>query len=200
MRTPRPTPIARLDQMRVLASPARQELVDALTRLGTASLAELGVALGRPADGLYYHVRLLARVGLVRAAGTRMRRGRREELFRTGARQFRVRYAAGSAPRARAMDAIVASMLRLGIRDFRRAQRSGTARVEGPARDLWALRTVGRLEEAQVRAVNRRIHDLVGAVNGTQPGGRLYAVTVLLTPLAHRAGPVRRRAPGRTRS
>ena len=53
MRSSRTAIVSRLDQMRVLASPVRQEMLDALTRMGAVSLAELGAVLGRPADGLY---------------------------------------------------------------------------------------------------------------------------------------------------
>jgi predicted transcriptional regulator len=65
----RTTRITRLDQMTVLASPVRQELLDVLARMGTVSLAEVAAALGRAPDGLYYHARLLHRAGLVESAG-----------------------------------------------------------------------------------------------------------------------------------
>ena len=58
-------------QMRALAAATRQEIVDVLPRMGTVSVAELAAALGRPADALYFHLRILKRAGLVRSAGTR---------------------------------------------------------------------------------------------------------------------------------
>src|SRR5437867_3237124 len=155
MRTRRTSIVSRLDQMAALASPARQELLDVLTRMGTASLAEIGSVLGRPSDGLYYHVRVLQRVGLVASAGTREHAGRREGLFRATATEFALRYASSPPPQARAVTAIVAGMLRLGIRDFRRGLAAGQNRVAGPDRDLWALRTTGWLLPSQVRRVNR---------------------------------------------
>ncbi|HET9620627.1 MAG TPA: helix-turn-helix domain-containing protein, partial [Kofleriaceae bacterium] len=43
-----------------LASPVRQEILDTVEALGgTATIAELAAQLGRPADGLYYHVTVL---------------------------------------------------------------------------------------------------------------------------------------------
>jgi len=185
--------ISRLDQKRLLASPLRQELLDVLARLGTASLTELGAVLGRPADGLYYHVRLLMRVGLVRSAGTRMRGGHSEAVFRAAARQYAVRYAPASRPHVQAMNDIVSAMLRLGIRDFRRALAGGGTRFEGPRRDLWAIRTTGWLRETQLGQVNRAIGALARSAGRHEPGGRLYAVTVLLTPLDHRANRTGRR-------
>jgi hypothetical protein len=182
-----PRSITRLDQMRILASPLRQELLDVMARMGAVSLAEVGAVLGRPADGLYYHVRLLARAGLVKPAGTRNRGGRPEALFRAAGPEFALRYAATPDSHSRAVTAVVAAMMRLGARDFRRALAAGGTRVEGPARDLWALRTTGWLLPAHVRRVNALIRRLSKATQQSSKSGRLYGVTVLLTPLDHRS-------------
>src|SRR5438105_3824602 len=106
----RGTIVVRPEHLRVLSSPIRQEVLDTLAGLGAVSLAELGAILGRPADGLYYHVRLLERAGLVRFAGTRRKRGRAETLVRATAPQFALRYAAAPPSRTRALNAIVGSM------------------------------------------------------------------------------------------
>src|SRR5437870_2803925 len=145
MRRPRRALVSRLDQMSALASPVRQELLDVLARLGEASLAELATALGRPADGLYYHVRALERVGLVRDAGSRVVAGRRERLVRALAPEYALRYGSRPPARASAVNTIVSSMLRLGIRDFRRGFGAKENRVGGRVRDVWALRTTGWL-------------------------------------------------------
>jgi hypothetical protein len=114
-------------------------------------------------------------------------------LFRAAAPQFGLRYTAGPSPRAQAVTDIVSSMLRLGGRDFRRALASQGNRLEGPERDLWALRTTGWLLPSQIRRVNRMILALSKEATRNQPGGRLYSVTVLLTPLNHRANRTGRR-------
>jgi hypothetical protein len=179
--------ITRIDQMRILSSPIRQELLDVLARMGAVSLAEVGAVLGRPADGLYYHVRLLEGADLVKSVGTRTRGGRQEALFRAVAPAFALRYAAAPASRARAVTAIVTAMMRLGVRDFRRALVAGKNRFEGAGRDLWALRTTGWLLPSQVRRVNTLIRSLSRAAEQSARNGRLYGVTVLLTPLDHRS-------------
>jgi len=196
MTTPRQTLVSRLDQMAALASPVRLEILDALARMEEASLAEIAQSLGRPAEGLYYHVRALQKVGLVRAAGTRLRGGRREALVRAIAPEYMLEYATRPKAKARALNAIVSSILRLGIRDFRRAFAEGGNRLDGPARELWAIRSTGRLTTAQVGAVNRRMVALKDAVSKPGPCGRLYAITLLLTPVDHRSRP-RRSAPKR---
>ena len=170
-------------QMRALAASTRQEIVDVLPRLGTVSVAELAAALGRPADSLYYHLRMLTRVGLVLSTGNRTVNGRTEALFRAVAPELSLEYKLGKQGNGNEVNAIIASMLRLGTRDFRRSFRAGEATVSGPERELWALRKTGWLSLEQIADVNRHIHKLmeIAACSGT--GEKLYALTVLLTPL-----------------
>jgi hypothetical protein len=192
--------ISRTDQLAAIVSPVRQELLDVLARVDAVSLAELGALLGRPSDGLYYHVRVLRRVRLVESAGTRSAGGRKEELFRAVASQFAVRYAPASARHSGAMNDVVSAMLRLGARDFRRAQKAPGTKFEGPERDLWALRTTGWLRPADVRKVNRLIRTLAESTARSRPPGRLYALTMLLAPLHHRDNTTGRRPRRSTRS
>lgn len=174
-------------QLAVLAAASRQEIVDVLAAMDTASVAEIAAALGRPADSLYFHLRALVRAGLVEQAGYRHHRGRKQALFRTVAPELFLEYRPASKSNRRGVSAIVSSMLRLGIRDFRRAFASGKAIVSGPRRELWALRKSARLSAAQVGALNRSIKQVAAEFSPRNRGGRLYAVTVLLTPLDHRA-------------
>ena len=58
--------LEKADEIELLASPTRIELIDTLEALGgEATVAELAAQLGRPADGLYYHLRQLAAGGLI---------------------------------------------------------------------------------------------------------------------------------------
>ena len=173
-------------QLAALATPARQEIVDVLSQMGTVSVAEIAAALGRPADALYYHLRTLTRVGLVLKAGYRHKGERREALFRTVAPELRLRYEPLSPGNRRAVTAIVGSMLRLGVRDFRRAFQGGEVIVSGAQRELWALRRTGWLSLTEIATVNRLIQRLSGTVAQPKGRGRPYGITVLLTPLDHR--------------
>ena len=173
-------------QLAVLASAARQEIVDTLADAGTLSIAELAAVLERPADALYFHLRALLLAGLVRHTGFRYRGRRKEALFRTIAPGLWLQYQPRREPNRRAVTAIVSSMLRLGIRDFRRSFQRGDVIVSGRRRELWALRKAGRLSLPDLAVVNRLIERLRSATSKPKGRGRLYAVTVLLTPLDHR--------------
>ena len=181
---PKPLPIRAVKQLAALVAPARQEIVDALEQLGTASVAELAATLGRPADALYFHLRALVRARLVRGAGSRARTGGSEALYRTIAPVLRVKYERGN---RKPVAAIVASMLRLATRDFARSLTRGDAVVDGPRRELQALRKVGRLSGPQIARLNRGIAALVREITASPGRGRLYAVTLTLTPLDRRS-------------
>lgn len=180
-------------QLRVLTSAVRQEIVDVLAQMGTASVAEIAATLGRPADSLYYHLRALQKAGLVLPEGFRHRSRRKEVLFRTVAPELMLRYQPRHPPNRRAVTAIVGSMLRLGFRDFRRAFERPGVIVSGNNRELWALRRTGWLSAAQVVTVNRSIQQLSRNVARSRGQGQLYAITVLLTPLEQRTARRQRR-------
>jgi len=173
-------------QLAALRSSARQEVVDVLAEMGKVSVAEIAAILGRPADALYFHLRALQRAGLVKKAGSRKRGGRTEALFQTVAPEMFLHYQPSDEANRRGVTAIVSSMLRLGIRDFGRAFQRKDVIVAGAHRELWALRKTGRLSLAQIAGVNRSIVRLKDSVCQPRGRGRLYGITVLLTPLDHR--------------
>jgi hypothetical protein len=100
--------------------------------------------------------------------------------------ELRLHYDPRNAANRHAVSGVVASMLRLANRDFQRSFRHGRVVVSGAHRELWAWRKVGRLTPDQVRRVNQRVHRLAQDVSTPRGRGRLYAVTVILTPLDHR--------------
>ncbi|HEX2816353.1 MAG TPA: helix-turn-helix domain-containing protein [Phenylobacterium sp.] len=176
-------------QLSALASSARQEIVDVLANAGAISVAELASALGRHADALYYHLKVLRQAGLVLSAGHRGRGKHREELIRSVSADLRLPYELGEGGNRGEISAIVASMLRLGIRDFDHAFAFGDVKVSGADRELLALRKIGWLTPDEVGDVNRSIAELAQIAAGPPGRGRLYAITILLTPLDHRAHP-----------
>jgi DNA-binding transcriptional ArsR family regulator len=177
-------------QLATLVSAARQEIVDVLAHSGTVSVADLAAALGRPADALYYHLRILRTAGLIREVSPRFRRGKREALFRAVGSELRIDYQACRRNSTPVLSSIVSSMLRLGIRDFRHTIRDESVLVSGKQRELWALRTTGRLAPKELEEINLSIERLTSVVSKSRHRGELYGITVLLTPLRRR----RRRA------
>ena len=181
-----------------LASPVRQELFDTLEALGgVATIAELAEQLGRPADGLYYHVDLLRRAGLLAAAPAgRSRAGRSERRFRISSKPGRA-LGLGYRPRepknAAAVRAVVGGMLRIARRDFDRALIDDVA-VDGPRRELWAARGTGWVSDAELVAINRLLVQLTRLLRRPRggPRHRLISLCYVLAPMTPRP---RRRPP-----
>lgn len=142
-------------QLAALATPLRQELIDSLHAAGgVATATELAAQLGRPVDGLYYHLRALAELGLVTEQTGRSRAGRAERRYELrGADKglLRVDYEPQLAGNREGLRALAAAMLRIAGRDFSNALRRPELVVDGPQRELWAARNKGWVSAAELR-------------------------------------------------
>src|SRR5687768_3363058 len=68
------------EQLKALVSPIRGALVGAFGAFGPASVAEIANILDLPVKSIYYQVRILMSLGLLRQVGTRGE-GRKEEAL-----------------------------------------------------------------------------------------------------------------------
>lgn len=177
-------------EIKVLASPARIELIDTLEALGgDASVAELAAQLGRPADGLYYHLRHLAAAGLIVETATA--EGKRYRP-RTRGEGLRLRYRPGATANAKAVGRVAASVLRIARRDFTRALADPHANAEGPLRELWAARGKGWVGESELAEINRVLTRLTMLLRRPRSATRqrLIVLSWILAPVD--AKPARR--------
>ncbi|QSQ21157.1 helix-turn-helix transcriptional regulator [Pyxidicoccus parkwayensis] len=177
-------------QIRLLSSPVRQELVDTLAALGgEASVADLAEQLGRPADGLYYHLRVLCRGGLVREVEPVEGDEQRYRLAGTGAAPLRLAYRAGKAGNLAALGRFARSLLRIATRDFEEGLRLEDVVVSGPQRELWTARNKGWLSARDVEEVNRLIERLCELTSQPRAPGRecLMSLAFVLAPIRPRA-------------
>jgi DNA-binding transcriptional ArsR family regulator len=173
------------EQIRCLASPVRQEIVDTLQALGTASAADLAAELGRPADGLYYHLRSLLETGLVVAAGHRGAGRRREAVYALPAGDgLRLAYDPDNVANVEAVTDVVGSMLRVAGRDFEKGFRPGLAVCEGPHRNLWAARLKGWLSETELEEIHELLRRVRRLLDRPRQSGeqRLHCFTLVLAP------------------
>lgn len=189
IRVKRPELILRdVRQIRVLASPMRQLVLDTLEALGIASVAELATALQLPADRLYFHLHALERAGLVRAV-SRVRRGggRPGTVYAPGGRRSRLQYAPGDPGNVAAVTSVVSSMVRAALREFRQGFQ-GAPTVTGARRELWGARRVAWLDPSALAAVNAGLSAVFRHFERrrARARGRPYALTVLLSPLVRR--------------
>lgn len=175
-------------QIASLASPRRMEIIDALEALGgEATAAALARELGRPVDGLYYHLRALARAGLLEEHEDE-RRGRRWRSI-AGRGRLALGYRTGRNANARAVERVQQGVLRLAARDFARALADPDVVADGPGRELWMARNQGWVTAAELREINRtlrRLGDLLGQRRDATRGRRI-ALAWVLAPLPVRA-------------
>jgi DNA-binding transcriptional ArsR family regulator len=178
--------IRRADQIDTLASPVRQEIVDALQACGTRSIAELALHLGRAADSLYYHVRQLEEVGLVVRRGSRPAGRREEVLYDVPGRQMFIDTEPRTKREVASVLALIGSALRIANRDLHAAFAAGIARYRGRRRNAWGGRFKGWLTTQELDEVKQHltaIHALM--LRGERErGGALHAFTWVVTPLA----------------
>ncbi len=191
--------VERAEEIALLASPARIEIMDTLEALGGAvTVAELAAALGRPADGLYYHLRRLADGGLIEE--TLAADGRRYRTRTRPGRRLSLRYRPGRTTNARAVRRVAASIARVAQRDFARALADPASVVAGPRRELWAARGKGWVGPAELAEINRLLGRLSALLLAprTPRKTKLVALSWVLAPLD--AKPARRATPRRGRT
>jgi len=187
--------ITDLRQLRLLESHARQEILDTVIALGACSVREIAEALGRPADGLYHHVRLLAKGKLLIHAGERDTTPRKEALYAAPTREIlRLRYRPADAKHSEAIRRIVAGMVRTAEREFAVGLDPGFAKVDGPRRNINASRQKAWLTPAQHREANRLLARLQQLFQNASPvtGDELLSLTFVMAPIE--PSPVRRGA------
>ena len=193
--------------LEALVSPVRQEIVDTVEALGgDAAVADIAAQLGRPADGIYYHLRRLVEGGVLREGDDRGDgRGRRYGTVAPRGRRVRLKYGRGSHADQATVAKVIGGMLRTAERDFGRALRGGDAEGAGALRDLWASRLKGWVGDAELREINRLLARLSELLLQPRAAGRDRLVTLawMLAPIDERPvrrGPAaRRRTPARTK-
>lgn len=187
----RPYVIERRDQLVALESAVRQEILDTLQAAGPRSAAGIAALMGRPADALYYHLRRLRAVGLLKATQRAGAGGRRETVYDLVGHPLVLRLPTDRRA-AHPLPRLVRSMVATAERDFRAAVGTAGAVSSGPGRTLWAGRRHAWLTERDLHRVNRLVDDLVAIMTRARdPGrGQLCTLTLLLAPRA----PHRRRA------
>ena len=187
-------------QLLVIASPGRDEIIDAVSAIGPCTITELAHFLGRSRNGLYYHVRALRDCGIFleshRTGGGQQRTAR----YDLPGRPISVYFDLATEKSRKAVVRLASSRMRSGVRGFKKAFRPGLAVVEGPRRNMWASRWTGWLSEAELERANRCFAQLTGLFRKTAgrsgAGRKYYELTFVLAPtfpqppanLAHHAG------------
>lgn len=180
-------------RIRILASPVRHEIVDTLSALGGGprhgvSVSRLAEHLGRHADGLYYHLNLLTRAGLVEeitAPGAE--RGFR--LAGSGKAPLRLAYKVEKGGNAGALHDYSRGLLKVAQRDFAQALNIPDVVVGGKRRELWAARNKGWVSARDLEEVNALLERLCTLTSQKREAGKekLVSLAFVLAPLTQKS-------------
>jgi DNA-binding transcriptional ArsR family regulator len=155
-----------LKQLLALASPGREEIIDAIGLLGPSTVPDLAQFLGRSRNALYYHVRALRDAGLLIETRQSGRGTKATSQYDVPGRPLTVRYDLRTERARRAVIAIVRSRLQSASRGFLKASRSNLAVTEGPRRNLWVAHWKGWLSPAELQEFNQHLNHLVNMLRG----------------------------------
>jgi DNA-binding transcriptional ArsR family regulator len=147
-------------QLRVLASPRRQDMVDRLAAAGALSVRELAAQIGARPSALYHHLALLLEVGLIIEAGARTVNRKRETLYETPAPRMRLIRALAQSGHREEMEAIVAALTRQMERDFRSGGSLAARTADGDGRNYGFFRLLARPDPQSLAAINAKLGEI----------------------------------------
>jgi hypothetical protein len=177
-------------RLSALASPVRIELVGAFQTRGPSSIRELSVELGRPADGLYHHVRILLKAGLIVETSRRKVGRQSEAVYELVA--ARIGGALDSAsPRGKAAVTRAGSAaMRLAAREFAAAIEADAVTCVGGLPNARTSRQRGRLTADGLKRLHRLLAQIerLLAKENQRKQGQLHSLTIVLAPLSKPRG------------
>jgi DNA-binding transcriptional ArsR family regulator len=186
--------LADLEQLKVLADPLRIRILELLCEERTTK--QVAGILGQPPTRLYHHVAALERVGLIRLARTRQRRGALEKYFVAVARSFSADprlFSSGKTSQAReATQGIVVQILENTAADLRALLDSGecgeTLREEAVLSYLEVRASPEKLNAIRASLV-KLLKGCAGVEGKAERPGPGYRLTIAFFPLAGRRPP-----------
>ncbi len=171
---------------RTMIAPARVEIVEAMRCAAPCGIAEIGELLGRPADGLYRHIRLLMQAGIVREVGFGKVGRRTEQVFDLTASDYRIAFADSTGAAERTAIAETVSVFARSVSRY--AGKAAAARalvLEPEKRNLLIDYDLTWLEPdavKQLRTLVGRIHALCERGRRRRKG-ELYVNLCTLMPV-----------------
>jgi transposase-like protein len=171
-----------------MADPLRQRMVAALSG-PPRSVRSLAEEFGMAPHGLYYHVRLLEKYGLVQVVRTRPVSGVQEKLYQTTAHSFSIDpgLLAPGTENAR-LEAILQYVFTRTAREIRRAAEAGTIEMSARAPEPHALLARAGdhfLTAEEAAEFSRRLIDLLNEFasrDNAEGERRLYGISVAMYP------------------
>lgn len=145
------------EQRAAVSSPIRLEILGQFTSPGGMSIAEVAERMGRPATTLYYHFRILEKVGVLIRTGSRPGTKKSEVLYEPVANRFEYAVEQNSQSAVGAAVKAVSLAFRMAERDLESVLTSGTARPSGKYRNTIAGRLHCRTTRSTLAEINQHL-------------------------------------------
>ena len=173
------------DQWKAISSAVRFEMIEQMHSMSPCSLAELAASMGRRADGLYHHVHVLEKVGILRISSYRKRGKQIEAIYELPGSKVELDIDFKSGKNAEHFMKVTRALLRYAERKLADAVRHRTDIGSGVDRQLWARSESSWLDDSRRRRVNQllyEIHRLLIEGRASRKG-KLYHTTIFMLPV-----------------
>ena len=147
-------------QLKEIARPVRNEIRLALEMLKEATIADLGLHLGRSAESLYYHVRKLESVGLVVKCGEQIKYSQKESIYRLCNKRVRVNTEVRQKSFVQTLVNGTRTLLRYAERCLANGLKHDETILKGRVRECRLIQVTTRLSRSQVIEVNEKMLEL----------------------------------------
>ena len=168
----------------ITQSPARMEIMDAMSDIAPCSIAELAAELGRSPQSLYYHAEIMVKAGLMRQVGVRKAGKRDEAVYEMTAEHFRL--SGNQDPRRHeTLLRFNATVLRMSERDYRKAIEGGLVRRIRKHENIYTRRQRGWLTDEALEKIYGHLEAIgeILAQGNKKKEGQAYGLTIALSPL-----------------
>ena len=175
-------------EWRLVGTATWVDIYSALGRGGSLTAQEIAARVGRTRQNIYFHLKKLEAVGLVRVVELRPAVRRPEAIYALVTRRVRLEPPVGRSASGGAFSSTYGKLFRTTSREFSAAARSGRLAQSGEPRDWVVAKGVARLTSAQRRRVRRHFLEIAKIVDEARDAttGEVWTVLLASLPLVAR--------------
>lgn len=173
---------------RAISTPIRLEILDALRTHAPCTIREIARDIERPATMLYKHIEVMEKAGFVTRPGFRKNGRHVEQLVDLAADNFRINFKTDGDAETEALVATAKSFTNAGFASIRDAAEAGALHYTPEELNVLLAYGLGRLTPEgfkEIRALLGKMRQTL-STGRTEKSGGLYAISIVVTPLARK--------------
>lgn len=184
----RASDIERLEAIRLLVSPLRNDMIVAMLGAGPCSVTDLATWLERPPSSLYFHMEKLEAAGLVEQVGVRRKERHKEALYAPVAANLRVPQDDATEDGRKLRARVAATGLGRMAQRVEQALAAGWSPLADGAPSVGSLRSAAWLDEAGLARFRELTDALMQLVNEAgEPDAGKTPINLALAFVTHQA-------------